>query len=72
MPATQTRVQQLTAYLIHLASAVGLQDGDLVGELIAEWAISSPLTHCQFAVAVRLAQPSCVRKIQQGFPVALA
>ena len=29
-------------------------------------------THCQFAVAVRLAQPSCVREIQQGFPAELA
>ena len=71
MPAAQTRVQQLTAYLIHLASAVSPQDRDLVGELIAERAISSPLTHCQFAVAMRLAQPSCVREIQQGFPAAL-
>ena len=72
MPATQTRVQQLTAYLIHLASAGSLQDGDLVGEFIAEWAICSPLTHCQFAVAVRSAQLSSVREIQQGFRAALA
>ena len=49
-----------------MASAVSLRDGDLVGELIAEWAISSPHARRQFAVAVRLAQPSCVQEIQQG------
>ena len=66
MPRSQTRVAQLTTHLVHLASAVSLRDGDLVGELIAEWAISSPHARRQFAVAVRLAQPSCVREIQQG------
>ena len=66
MARSQTRVAPLTTHLVHLASAVGLRDGDLVGELIAEWAISSPHARRQFAVAVRLAQPSCVREIQQG------
>ena len=66
MPRSQTRVAQLTTHLVHLASAVSLRDGALVGELIAEWAISSPHARRQFAVAVRLAQPSCVREIQQG------
>ena len=66
MPRSQTRVGQLTTHLVHLASAVSLRDEDLVGELIAEWAISSPHARRQFAVAVRLAQPSCVREIQQG------
>ena len=66
MPRSQTRVAQLTTHLVHLASAVSLRDGDLVGELIAERAISSPHARRQFAVAVRLAQPSCVREIQQG------
>ena len=66
MPRSQTRIAQLTTHLVHLASAVSLRDGDLVGELIAEWAISSPHVRRQFAVAVHLAQPSCVREIQQG------
>ena len=44
---------------------MSLQDGDLVGELLAEWAVSSPHARCQFAAAVRLAQPSCVREVQQ-------
>ena len=42
-----------------------LQDGDRVGELLAEWAVSSPKARGQFAVSVCLAQPSCVREVRQ-------
>ena len=63
--AKKTQVKEVTTHLVHLAGAVSLQDGDLVGELLAEWAVSSPHARRQFAVAVRLAQPSCVREVQQ-------
>ena len=65
MPAKKTRVKEVTTHLVHLAGAVSLQDGDCVGELLAEWAVSSPHARCQFAVAVRLAQPSYVWEVQQ-------
>ena len=52
-------------HLVHLAGAVSLQDGDLVGELLANWVVSSPHTRRQFVVAVRLAQPSCVQEVQE-------
>ena len=57
MPTKKTRVKEVTTHLVHLVGAVSLQDGDLVGELLAEWAVSSPHARRQFAVAVRLAQP---------------
>ena len=65
MPAKKTQVKEVTTDLVHLAGAVSHQDGDLVGELLAEWAVSSRHTRRQFAVAVRLAQPNCVRDVQQ-------
>ena len=65
MPAKKTRVKEVTTHLVHLASAVSLQDGDCVGELLAEWAVASPHAQRQFAMAVRLAQPSCVQEVQQ-------
>ena len=65
MPVKKTQVKEVTTHLVHLAGAVSLQDGDLVGELLVEWAVSSPHARCQFAMAVRLAQPSCVRDVQQ-------
>ena len=65
MPAKKTQFKGVTSHLVHLAGAVSLQDGDLVGELLAEWAVSSPHTRREFAVAVRLAQPSCVRDVQR-------
>ena len=37
----------------------------MYGELLAEWTVSSPHARRQFAVAVRLAQPSCVWLVQQ-------
>ena len=65
MPAKKTQVKEGTTHLVHLAGAVSLQYGDLVGELLAEWAVSSPHARRQFAMAVYLAQPSCVRDVQQ-------
>ena len=65
MPAKKTRVKEVTTHLVHWAGAVSLQDRDLVGGLLAEWAVSSPHARCQFVVAVRLAQPSCFREVQQ-------
>ena len=65
MPAKKTQVKEVTTHLVHLAGAVSLQDGDLVGELLAEWAVSSPDTRRQFVVAVRLAQLGCVRGVRQ-------
>ena len=65
MRAKMTRVQKVTTHLVHLAGVVSLHDGDLVGELLAEWAASSPHARRQFDVAVPLAQSSCVREVQQ-------
>ena len=65
MPAKKTQVLKVTTPLVHLAGAVILQDGDLVEELLAEWAVSSPHTRRQFTVDVRLAGPSFVRDVWQ-------
>ena len=65
MPAKKTQVKEITTHLVHLAGAVSLQDVHLVGELLADWAISSPHARREFALAVRLAQPICVRDVQQ-------
>ena len=61
----QTQGKEVTTQLVPLAAAVSLQNRDRVGELLAERAVCSPNTRRQFAVAVRLAQPSCVREVQQ-------
>ena len=66
MRAKKTRVKEVTTHLVHLAGAVSIQDGDPVGELLANWAVSSPHAGRQFIVAVCLAQLSCVRDVQQG------
>ena len=50
MPAKKTRVREATTHLVHLAGAVSLQDRDRVGDLFAEWAISSPRARRQFDV----------------------
>ena len=60
-----TQVKEVTTHLVHFAGAVSLQDGDIVEELLAEWAVSSPHARFQFAVALRLGQPSCVRDVQE-------
>ena len=65
MPAKKTQAKEVTTRLVHLAGAVSVQDGDLVGELLAQWAIPSPHARHQLALAVRLAQHSCVRDVQQ-------
>ena len=67
MPAKKTRFWEVTTHVVHWAGAVSLQDGDLVGELLAEWAVSSPDAQRQFAVAVRLARPSWVGDVQEAF-----
>ena len=66
MLAISTQVKEVTTPLVHLVGALSLQDGDLVGELLAEWAVSSPHAGRQFAVVVRLAQPSCVHDVRQA------
>ena len=65
MHAKKTQVKEVTTHIVHLVGAVSLQDGDLVGELLAERGVSSHHARCQFAVFGRLAQPSCVRDVQQ-------
>ena len=65
MPAKKPRVEEVTTDLVHLLGAVSRQDGDPVGELLGEWAVSSPHARRQFVVAVRSAQPSCVREVHQ-------
>ena len=66
MPAKKIQVKEVTTHIVHLAGVVSLQDmGDIIGQLLAEWAVSSPHAQRQFAVAVRLAQPSCVQDVQQ-------
>ena len=58
-------MKEVTTHLVHFAGVVWLQDGDGVGELFVEWAVSSPHAARQLAVAVRLAQPSCVQEMKQ-------
>ena len=58
-------MKEVTSHLVHFVGAVSLQDGDSVEELLVKWAVSSPHTPRQCAVAVRLAQPSCVLEVQQ-------
>ena len=65
MRAKKTRVYEVTTHLVHLAGAVSLEDGDCVGDLLAEPAISSPHAQRQFVVPVHLTQPNCVREVQQ-------
>ena len=60
MPAKKTQLKEGTTHLVHLAGVVSLHDADLVGERLADWAVSSPHARRQFVVAVRLAQPRCV------------
>ena len=65
MPSKKTRVKEVTTHVVPLAGALCLQDKYLVGELLAEWAISCPHARSQFAVALCLAQPICVREVEQ-------
>ena len=65
MLAKKTWVKEVTTHLVHLGGALSRQGGDISGELLAEWAVSSPHARRQFAVAVRLTQPSCVRDVQR-------
>ena len=64
MPAKNTRVNEVTTHVVHLAGAVSLPDGDRVGEIFARWPVSSPNARRQFDVAVSLAQPSSVWEVQ--------
>ena len=55
----------MTAHRVHFEGALSLRHNVCAGKVLVEYAVSSPQARHQFAVAVRLAQPSCVQQVQQ-------
>ena len=65
MFATQTRVKQVATRFVHVVDALRLHDGDYIGDLLAESAVSCPHAWRQFALPVFLAESSCIGEVQK-------